>query len=36
MVCNIGTRTKAINDSDVMGIYFPQVPDVLFITEEEY
>lgn len=36
MVCNIGTRTKAINDQDVMGIYFPQVPNVLFITNEEY
>lgn len=36
MVCNIGDRSKSINDTKVTGIYFRQTPTVLFITEEEY
>lgn len=36
MACNIGSRTKAVNDQDVTGIYFQEVPDVLFMTSEEY
>lgn len=36
MVCNIGDRSKSINDSKVTGIYFEETPTVLFITNEEY
>ena len=36
MVCNIGDRTKAINDNKVTGIYFEETPTVLFITNDEY
>lgn len=36
MVCNIGDRTKTINDNKITGIYFKETPTVLFITNEEY
>lgn len=36
MVCNIGDRSKSINDNKITGIYFEDTPTVLFITNEEY
>lgn len=36
MVCNIGDRSKSVNDSKVTGIYFKETPSVLFITNDEY
>ena len=36
MICNIGDRSKSINDSNVTGIYFKETPNVLFITNDEY
>ena len=36
MVCNIGDRTKTINDNKITGIYFKETPTVLFITNEDY
>ena len=36
MICNIGDRTKTINDNKITGIYFKETPTVLFITNEEY
>ena len=36
LACNIGSRTKTVNDSDVTAIYFQEVPDVLYITEQDF
>ena len=36
MIPSIGDRVKAVNDDAVTGIYFKEVPDVLFITQEQY
>ena len=35
MVCNIGSRTKSINDSKITGIYFQKVPEVFYGTNQE-
>ena len=36
MIPSIGDRVKAVNDDAVTGIYFKEIPDVLFITQEQY
>lgn len=36
MVCNIGDRTKVVNDNKITGIYFKETPAVLFVTNDEY
>lgn len=34
-ISNIGDRTKVINDSNIKAIYFREVPNLIFMTEEE-
>ena len=32
----IGDRTKAVNDKDVKAIYYGEIPNIVFITQEKY
>jgi hypothetical protein len=32
----VGDRVKAVNDNTITAIYFKEVPDLIFVTAEEY
>ena len=36
MISSIGDRSKVINDKDVSAIYFAEIPDILFMTVDQY
>lgn len=36
LACNIGHRMKSLNDNDVTGIYFEEVPNILYITANDF